>query len=211
METTVNNTQIKKTVTVNPIAVSRVYKSDFQKEGTLTAELKQTIKTVSLYPTKSVSNSLSANIFDMKDFGFEEKPYELIETRVAWIDVPVGSTVESVMDKLKSVPNATLYRIMSNRPILADSDKYAIDNPNLQVTIDDYANKQAVRYGENHPDAGKLVLDANGKIQYRRIAFSLSKVDDIDSRTSDPADFYASPELYAELNQVVHVISEQKL
>ena len=212
METTVNNnTQIRKTVTVNPITVSRVYKSDFQKKGTLTAELKQTIKTVSLYPTKSVSNSLSANIFDMKDFGFEEKPYESIETRVAWIDVPVGSTVESVMDKLKSAPDATLYRIMSNRPILADSDKYAINNPNLQVTIDDYANKQVVRYGDNHPDAGKLVLDSNGKIQYRRIAFSLTKVDDIDSRTSDPADFYASPELLSELNQVVHVISEQKL
>lgn len=212
METTVNNnTQIRKTVTVKPISVSRVYQSDFQKEGTLTAELKQTIEIQSFYPSKSVTNSLNQNIFNTQDFGFEEQKFDSSETRVAWIDVPVGSTVESVMDKLKSVPNATLYRIMSNRPILADSDKYAIDNPNLQVTIDDYANRQAVRYGENHPDAGKLVLDANGKIQYRRIAFSLSKVDDIDSRTSNPADFYASPELLSELNQVVHVISEQRL
>ena len=211
METINNNTQIRKQVVTGTINVSRVYQSDFQKEGTLTAELKQTIETESFYPSKSVTNSLNQNIFSTADFGFEEKKFDSSETRVAWIDVPTGSTVESVMGKLQSAPNATLYRIMSNKPILADSDKYAIDNPELQVTMDDYAKRQAVRFGDTHPDAGKLVLDNNGKIQYRRIAFSLNKVADVDSRTADPADFYASPELQAELNEVVHVIPEQRL
>lgn len=212
METTVNNnTQVRKQVKVGTINVARVYQSDFQKEGTLTAELKQTIETQSFYPSKSVTNSLNQNIFSTADFGFEEQKFDSSETRVAWIDVPTGSTIEKVTEKLQSVPDATLYRIMSNKPILADSDKYAIDNPELNVSMDDYAKRQAVRYGDSHADAGKLVLDANGKIQYRRIAFSLNKIADVDSRTSDPADFYASPELQAELNEVVHVIPEQRL
>lgn len=208
-QTTANG--IKKEVTVGPLTVSRVYKSDFQKEGTLTAELKQTIKTVSLYPTKSVSNSLSANIFDMKDFGFEEKPYESTETRVAWIDVPANSTVESVTERLKATPNAMLYRILSNKPILSDTDNYAINSPELNVTINDFSNKQAVRYPEGAENAGQLALDKSGKIQYRRIAFSLNKVADVDSRTQDPSDFFASPELISELNNVVHVMPEQTL
>lgn len=212
METTVqNNTQIRKEVKTGAINVSRVYASDFQKEGTLTAELKQTIETQSFYPSKSVTNSLNQNIFSTQDFGFEEQKFDSSETRVAWLDVPMNSTPESVMDKLKAAPEATLYRVLSNKPVLADSDMYAINNPDLQVTMDDYARRQAVRFPEGHPDAGKLALDRNGKIQYRRIAFSLNKVADVDTRTSDPADFWASPELTAELNEVVHVIPEQRL
>lgn len=47
METT---SKIRKEVSKSEINVSRVYSSDYQKEGTLTAELKQTIKTTSFYP-----------------------------------------------------------------------------------------------------------------------------------------------------------------
>ena len=63
------------------LEVVRIYTSDYQKEGTKTAELKQTVTTKSYYPTKSVSSNLSENVFDTKDFGFEEKEYERKSTR----------------------------------------------------------------------------------------------------------------------------------
>ena len=212
METTTNNqNRIKKEVTKEPLTVSRVYASNFQKEGTLTAELRQTIKTVSLYPTKSISNSLNANIFEAKDFGFAETPFENTENRVAWIDVPPDSTPTSVLNRLKEFPEAGLYRILSNHPILSDTDMYAIGAEELDVTKDSIANKQAVRLPEGDPRAGQLALDLNGKIQYRRIAFSTVEMADQDSRTSNPADFYASPELTAEINEVVHIMPEQSI
>ena len=212
METTTNNqTRIRKEVTKGPLTVSRVYTSNYQKEGTLTAELRQTIKTTSLYPTKSVSNSLNANIFEAKDFGFEETPFENTENRVGWIDVPTTSSLASVSDKLKAFPEAGLYRILSNHPILSDTDMFAISAEELDVTKDTIANKQAVRLPEGDPRAGQLALDVNGKIQYRRIAFSTVEMADQDLRTLNPADFYASPELTAEINEVVHVMPEQSI
>lgn len=42
----VENNNVRKEITVAPIEVSRVYSGNYQKEGTLTAELKQTVKTI---------------------------------------------------------------------------------------------------------------------------------------------------------------------
>lgn len=200
METT--NTNIKKEVLKQAIIVSRVYKSDYQKKGTLTAELKQTIITKTTYPAISIVNNLNDNIFGPSEFkeAGEPKSFETTETRVAWIDVPTDATVASVQERLNNIKGTCLYKILSNRPILSDNDSYAIDSAEIDITEDDYANRQAVRYGENSDKAGELILDANGKVQYRRIAFSRTAKEDVDLRTEDPADFYASPELAAELN-----------
>jgi len=209
METKNNN--IRKEVEVSALSVSKVSKSDYQKEGTLTAELKQTVTTVSYYPTKSVANSLNENIFAMADFGFEEKSFPNKETRIAWIDVPEGSTRESVVEQLKKFPEANLYRILSNKPIIADTEQHAIDNPDLpNVTIDTFANRQVVRVPEGAENAGMLALK-DGKVQYRRIAFSKTAAEDVDSRNVDPADFYASPVIKAELNSTVHIPEGQSL
>lgn len=205
------NSSIRKEVSKSAISISRVYKSDYQKEETLTAELKQTVTTNSFYPTKSVANSLQDNIFSMSDFGFEEQSYENKEVRVAWIDVPEGMTKEQVQVKLSSVEGATLYRVLSNRPIISDTEQYAIDNPELEVSLGDFANRQAVRFPKGHESEGELATDANGKVQYRRIAFSKTNAVDTDNRTEDPADFYASPELEAELNNEVHTIESQTI
>ncbi len=196
MQTT--NSSIEKRVSKSPIAVSRVYKSDFQKAGTLTAELKQIVTTTSSYPTKSISNSLQDNIFGMSEFGFEEKTYKNDETRVAWIDVPANSTAESVAAKLQAHSGACLYRILSNKPIIADTEKFAINNPDMDVDLDTFANRQVVRYPIGAPQEGEIAEDGNGKIQYRRIAFSAVAMSDSDMRTADPADYYASAELAAE-------------
>jgi len=205
------NSNIRKEVKVSGISVNRVYKSDFQKEDTKTAELKQTVTTNSYYPTKSVANSLSENIFAMSDFGFEETNFENNEVRVAWIDVPVDSTIETVQEQLKSFPDSKLYRILSNSPIIADTEQHAINNSELPlVTLDSFAKKQVVRIPKGVENEGQLALK-DGKIQYRRVAFSKEDKLDIDLRTLDPSDFYASEEIKAELNGDVHVIPEQSL
>jgi hypothetical protein len=206
-----NTSNIRKEVSTGPLNVHRVHKTEFQKDGTLTAELKQVVETVSFYPTKSVSNSLSDNIFSMEDFGFEEKQFPNKETRVAWIDVPTGMTVKSVQEQLTKTPDACLYRILSNRPIIADTEQHAIDNPEFpNVTLDSIANKQVVRIPKGEENEGKLAL-INGKPQYRRIAFSKVSKEDVDMRTSDTADFYQTPEIKAELNGTVVVEEAQKL
>jgi len=205
------NSSIRKEVSKSEISVSRVYKSEYQKDDTMTAELKQTVTTNSFYPTKSVANSLQDNIFTMSDFGFEEQSYENKEVRVAWIDVPTGMSKENVQAKLASTEGSTLYRVLSNKPIISDTEQYAIDNEDLDVSLDDFANRQAVRFPKGHESEGELALDANGKIQYRRIAFSKANAEDTDIRTEEASDFYASPELEAELNSEVQNIESQSI
>lgn len=213
MESTQQEVQrIRKVVSKSPIIVDKVYKSDYQKEGTLTAQLRQTVTTLSYYPSKAVSNNLQDNIFAAEQFGFGEQEFKNEENRVAWIDVPMGSTVESVTAQLSKFPEAELYRVMSNRPIITDHQKYAIDN-NI-TTLDVFANSQAVRFPVGHPQEGELALDQNsGKVQYRAVFFKASKINDIDKRTSDPTDYYASPEILAEIESVgeAHVIASQSL
>lgn len=202
---------VRKESKKSEIEISRVYKSDYQKEGTLTAELKQTVTTKSYYPSKSVSNNMQDNIFGMADFGFEEQKFNNVETRVAWIDVPESSTNETIKAQLAKFPKAELYKVLSNKPIITDAQQYAIDQ-NI-VTLDVFANRQAVRYPAGHPQEGELALDAKGKVQYRAVFFAKELKEDIDYRTEDPSDFYVSSELEAEIQAIgsATVVAEQQL
>ena len=191
--------RIRKEVSKSGLEVTRVYKSDWQKEGTLTAEIKQTVKTSSFYPSKSVSNDMQDNVFGTKDFGFKDQIFENEETRIAWIDVPANATQESVVAQLNQFPNATLYRVLSNKPILTSDQKYAVEAK--ITTIEVIGARQVVRYPESHPQSGSLVLDLNGKPQYRQVFFKATATEDIDSRTAEPNDFYASNEILAEINE----------
>jgi hypothetical protein len=198
--------RIRKEVNVSPIMVSRVYKASYQKDNTMTAELKQTVTTKSYYPTKSVSNELKDNPFSNVQLGITEgEPYVQNETRVTWIDVPVDSTVESVQAKLATLPNANIYKILANKPILSSSQKAGIEAGLTSTDI--IADGQAVRYSKDHPQAGKLVQH-NGKPQFRVTYFKLEGSPDVDMRTADPADFYATPAMQAELSNSVTVEQE---
>jgi len=200
-----DNSNVRKEVTVKAIEVSRVYAGNYQKEGTLTAELKQTIETKSFYPSKSVRNSLQDNPFKTEEFGFEEQVFDAKETRVAWIDVPAKDfdTVEKVAARITAIPEAMLYKVLSNKPSISDAQQAGINAG--QTTLDIIANAQIVRYPKDTKIGevdvtGKIVLDVNGKPQYRGIYYSNTAKADIDLRTKDVADFYASPEITAELN-----------
>ena len=196
------NNAISNIVTRSAIIVEEVKVSNFQKEGTKTAVLKQTIETISKYPSKSVSSDKQDNIFNMSDFGFEEQEFTSTRTNVAFMDVPENSTIQSVEAQLAKFPEACIYRILSNEPILTSNQQYSID-AGLK-TLDDYANSQVVRYGEGSPKAGDLLLDAMGKVQYRSVFFSAKGKADVDDRTEDNK-MYLSKELELEFNENILV------
>lgn len=199
MNTQISNTenQGKRVVTSKGgLEISRVHATQWQKEGTLTAEIKQTVTTRSFYPSKSVSNNMQDNPFSTAEFGFSEKEYVSNSKRVVWVDVPLDSTVESVTAKLAALPDATIYRVYANKPIISNNQNYAIAEG--LTTMDAIADKQVLRYGEGDPNAGKLILK-NGKPQYKADFFKSTATADQDLRTEDPADFYASSTIKAEL------------
>ena len=194
------NNAVSTEVRKSALIVEEVKVSNFQKAGTKTAVLKQTIETISKYPTKSVSSDKQDNIFSMEDFGFEEQEFTSVRTNVAFLDVPANSTIESVEAQLKKFPKACLYRIISNEPILTDKQKYSI-SAGLK-TKDDYANSQVIRFGEGSPDAGELILDSNGKVQYRAVYFSATEKEDMDLRTHDEVN-YMSEKIKEEFNESI--------
>lgn len=194
---TVTPSGVRREVSKGPIGLDRIYKADFQKEGTLTAQIRQEVTTKSSYPSKKTSSSMQANVFATEEFGFSTQDFEATETRIAWIPVPVNATIDVVKAKLEAAAKngATIYRVLSNAPILDENQKYAI-NQGLK-TKDDFAKTQAVRYPDGDPNAGKLTLDKNGNVQYRRTFFWLTPMEDQDVRGQE---IYVSAELKAEMS-----------
>lgn len=187
--------------TVSAITLDKTYVAQFQKEGTKTAQIRQVVTTDSYYPTKQVSSNMQANIFDTADFGFEEKHYQNKENRVAWIPVPINATDEQIAAKLveMTAKGACIYRVLSNRPILDDHQKYAVGVRLNGVTLDTFANPQVLRFPKGHAQEGQISLGAGNKVVYRRTFFWNAPMVDSDLRNTDPADFYMSPEIQLEL------------
>lgn len=183
--------------------------SDFQKEGSQTAQMRQVITTRSYYPSKQASNSLTESLFDNRDFGYAEQEFVGTEQRVAFMNIPltgpnadgvmVPFTVEMLQAKLAANPKCRIYKILSNHPILTDSQKYSISQ-GLRTKAE-FADAQVARYGESAGEDkfGKLVLDTYGKPQYRATFFSASGKEDQDLRTNVPSDFYTTEQITLEL------------
>lgn len=208
----VSKTAIRTQVTKGPITVDDIHVSDFQKDGTESAQLRQVINVKSFYPSKRVDNNMQDNMFSLDEFGFEETEFESIENRVAFTDVPKGTTVETVLARIAANPTACLYKVLSNEPIITDNQEFAIQQ-GLR-TKDEFANTQVVRYPEgtvkdNIDVSGQIVLDKNGNVQYRRVFFSMKAKEDIDNR-STTVKGYVSPEIEMELKGA-SVIEGQKI
>ena len=151
------------------IQVADVYASDYQKQGTVTACLKQVVTTKTIYPSTGVKD----NLFDSSEFSELQSPeYVNSETRVYFMDVPAGTTLQDVQVKmnLPKFANARLVKILSNRPILDSGQEYAISN--YGKTEMSFALKQSVQDGE-----GNHVL-RNGQNCYRKIVFSANGGED---------------------------------
>lgn len=194
-----NRGEIQVKRTFKPILVERVYKNKYQKEGTETAELKQIVETKSSYPTKSVTSSLQENIFDAKqDFNFATTEYENVGTRVAWLDVPEGTPIEQVQERIAKYPEARIMQILSSHPILSDKQKYAVESG--LTTVETIAESQVMRYPTGAEKAGQIILDDLGRPIYRGTYFRTTAVKDQDLRSQDEKDFYLSETLQAELS-----------
>lgn len=199
------------------IVLDKIYVAEFQKDGTITAQLRQPVVTKSYYPSKKVESSMSQNLFGSDAFGFEEQEFSNTEQRVTWMLVPANMTEDQIKAAIAEAnkAEATIYKVLSNRPILDENQAYAITQPNLNVSLDTFANSQAVRYPENpetiaNGTAGQLCLTADNKVQYRKTYFWKTFKEDLDMRTADPADVYLSPEIKAEL-EGASVLSGQTL
>jgi len=184
------------------ITVDDVYTSQFQKPKSLTAQLRQVITTTFEYPERQISNDMQDSLFEMSEFGFERLKITSHENRIAFIDVPLGSTKESVTSMLKPLTDACIYKVLANEPILTSDQQRGIDAG--LTTKDIIANSQAIRYSEGATDretgedvGGDLIL-RNGRIQYRAVFFKKTTTPDIDRRTTEGEVFY-TPELSAEL------------
>lgn len=207
---------ITKNVVKSAITVDKISATDNQKAGTLTAQLRQIVTINANYPSKRVGNEKQDSLFGTAEFGFATKDYSSVENRVAFMHVPVGTTPEVVLAKLAQAPQACLYRELSNRPIITEDQNYSITVG--QNTLDSFANTQVVRYPDSPTVAenlrGKIILDNNGKVQYRRVYFSATPKEDVDGRTSDLNDSFISGEIQAELASMqsnATIVNEQKL
>ena len=181
------------------INLSRIFPNEFQKEGTLTAELKQEVHTNSYYPSKKVSSDMQDSLFPEAAFGFSEQKFTSVETRVAWVFVPLNITEEAVIAQIAEAEanGATIYKVLASEPILDENQQFAINSPTIPRTKDSFANTQVARYPMGHPDEGKLILDTNGNPFYRKVYYSSTPQQDIDAR--DASKLYMSPEIKAEL------------
>jgi hypothetical protein len=181
-----------------------LYVGDYQKKGSLTAQLRQTIHTTTIYPSVKFTDSATdiVGLLSEDDFKVEDgETYENSEDRVTWINVPADWTRQILENKLSKLPEARIYRRLSNHPNLTEEQVAAIESDDLETTKDTFADRQIVRYGENHELAGQIVTDNNGKVQYRSVHFSTQGKEDEDVRTADVADFYASEEVMDEINE----------
>lgn len=212
---TVPTTGIRTETKKDPIALSRIFSGDFEKkdksgkEITKTAELRQVITTKSFYPSKKVESNLQNGLFSIDKFDIEEQVFDSVEQRVTWIPVPVNATEELVKKALETdiANGATLYKVLSNKPILDENQEQAIKLGFR--TYDDFANSQAVRFPETHETTpNELILDKNGNVQYRRVFYWKTPHEDVDLR--DTSKVYVTTEMEVELHGA-SVLEGQKI
>lgn len=188
---------------------SEVKISQYQKSGTMTAQLRQVITTNTTYPSVQISDGISDTLFGSQDFNLPTgKSFANDSTRVYFMNVPTHvngqpmnvQLVNKMLGDLKAQgKQITLQKVISNSPILTAGQESAIANPSINKTKADFAESQAVRYPKQHAQAGQLVLDSEGNVMYRRIFFFDKIVEDVNNCNGN-SEIYISPKLEAELN-----------
>ena len=194
--------EITKNTTYGDVTIDSVKASKYQKNGTLTAQLRQVIKTITTYPSTVIGDGVSDNLFDDNEFSLSEgKSYENEETRVTWINVPDTCTIQVLQQRLDNLKaqgkQPCIMKVVSNEPILTDNQKNAIDRG--LKTKDDFADKQVVRYGKNSENQGALILDSEGNPMYKRNYFFKDRVED--ENHCGVSEVYLSSKIAEELSE----------
>lgn len=173
-----------------------------------TAQLRQ--ETIRLYPSGRIGNNMQDTLFSLEDFGFEIRRESSF--RMAFIDVPLGTTREQVQNMidalyLKAGDNVDLqpviYQVMSDNPILSDTQHQALraglvnlddiaygrpdDDPNSE-TYGVRIGGQLVRYGARADESlgqkpWMAIPGPSGLDQFRQTFFSKTRRPDKDTRT----------------------------
>lgn len=153
------------------ISVDNVSENTYKK-GIFQAQIRQVVTTE--YPSMRVGNSASDLLFSESAFNIPAgQTYN--STRVTWIPVPAGTTKEQVEARLATVPDARIYRVISNKieDVLTAEQNQAI-NAGLR-TLESFKDSLIVR-----DSAGNAVTP----VQYRQNFFSAVGKEDVDMRTA---------------------------
>ena len=152
------------------ITVDKV-EQDQYKADLFSAQIRQIVTKV--YPSASISNNMQDSLFSADKFDLEGSEFN--ETRVCWIKVPKGSTVETVQAELDTIPTARIYKVLAHEPILTDGQEYALEQGLNDLAT--FENAQLVRDNDSNP-----ILD-DGAMQYSVKYFSKDGKEDEDRRT----------------------------
>lgn len=197
-----NSVRVEKSY--SDITLDSIRVGQFQKANTKTAVLRQLVTITSHYPETHISNDLSDALVDNREFHFAETSRERFENRVAFVPVPAHYTeaqVEQAVTKANGL-GARLYRVLSFQPILSEDDRRYLDRQDAAGQaefMERRAARQVLRYPQGHAQAGQLILDGMGRIQYRDTYLSVEGREDVDSR--DPNCCWAPQSLIAEARQ----------
>lgn len=192
--------------TYSKITVDSINPEGFK--GLPVAQLRQTI-TRSL-PKVQVTSSLKKSIYSDAELDITSNDY--VETRVSWMEVKKGATVESVQADLDKFPKAKLIRFLASSIILDDNQarvaKQGLSNTDTSKSLDSFnekygfpagtawstehlafflnniADRQVVRKGGEGADKDEIVM-FNGKQQFRRIELDPDGGEDVDNRITE--------------------------
>lgn len=121
------------------------------------------------------------------------------------------ATIKAIQNEIDTCAEARITMAVDNQPLINVTDVEALSDSNHPLSLDTLANEQIIRFPKGHPLEGQLVFDANGKVQYRKTAFSFEGKPDEDFREARKEHIYMSPEIEAEVNGTAIVIKDQAL
>jgi hypothetical protein len=188
-------------VTYGPVRTIDVREHTFR-DDVAQAELRQIV--TRHYPSARPYSSLIDPLFSLEEFDFESTDYE--NERVCWINIPLGKTKQDVEKQLKTVPDATIYRILADKVemVLSEEQLFALKSDDFDYSLDQAKRSHLVMLVQESgipcPVSATGVwlensveLDENGKVtaildesglQYASKGFSLSFKEDVDLRAN---------------------------
>jgi len=134
--------------------------------GKMQAQIRQTIS--KFYPSIRLSNSLSDALIPSQAKDIDEESFD--EIRVTWATVNSNTTPEEAEESLNSMPNARIYKILSNDVILSDGDESWMETLSEEAREEFINNKKASQLVRTAD--GEIIKDTWGQEQYRRNAFT---------------------------------------
>jgi len=173
--------RVKKEIEYSDLMVESVRPHKY-KEGRMQAQLKQIVTKTSKYPGADGSSDKQDALYEAEDFGEESNEFRSTQKRIAWIDVPNNSTIESVQTWVnKKYPEGTIYQIISYHidDCITDGQMNMISNPSTELTLDKLKEKHLLKNNKKEP------ILKYGQKMYRALYFSRTRRADINHLNLD--------------------------